>query len=439
MTAITVNIPPSKSVSHRAMLIAALSLGRSNVSNVLESDDVLRTIECLKLCGTTIERTGPGAYAVDGVNGTMSGGAMDPVVLDVGESGTTCRLLTAVVAPGVGVFRIQGQGRMHERPIGELTHALTELGATITFEEKEGYPPFKLEAAGILGKTAPLSLNESSQYLSGLLLAAPLARGSVHIEIIGDKVVSLPYVALTLKMLEDNNIRFHMEHKVGEQWEEVSWKEQFEIRPGFTRFKVIPGMYMARDYSVENDWSNASYFLAAGAVGPGPVTAAGMNPDSLQGDMALLDLLERMQAKVEWNTDKNAVTVAPGELKGIDVDMGMCPDLVPTIAAVAATAQGETRIRNVAHLRIKESDRLSAVAQELSKVGTTVEVMDDGLRIQPNPMPKGETVNLSAHNDHRIAMSGAILQRAGVNTVVDNPDCTAKSFPTFWDEWKKLL
>ena len=304
--------------------------------------------------------------------------------------------------------------------------------------KKPGYPPFVIKACGLKGGSITIGLDESSQYLSGLLLAAPIARQPLYINIGGEKIVSWPYVGLTLQTLKDFGIRFRVEKKNDSgEWSEVDWRKPGHVEPGIMRFYVVPGMYQPQAYAVEGDWSNASYFLAAGAVGPKPVAVQGLRKDSLQGDRAMLELLERMGAKVSWSDD--VVTVHPGQLHGIEADMGSCPDIVPTISVVAALAQGPTRISNVAHLRIKESDRLAAVAQELTRTGCRVDVLEDGLHIQPAPLPEdGKTIQFSAHGDHRIAMSMAVLERAGVRVEIDQPGCVAKSNPRFWDQWNAL-
>ncbi len=434
-----VTAPPSKSMSHRAMIASALAVGESKLSGVLESDDLERTRECLVACGAQIERTGEGTYDVRGLNGVPAGGPVDPLDLDVGESGTTCRLLTGILPVGLGVFRIFGRGRMHDRPVAALTDVLSGHGVDITFDEKPGYPPFVIKACGLRGGDLTIGLDESSQYLSGLLLAAPIARQQLNIYIGGKKVVSWPYVGLTLQTLKDFGICFRVEKKnENGEWLEVDWRTPGHVEPGILRFHVVPGMYQPQEYAVEGDWSNASYFLAAGAAGPGPVSVRGLRKDSLQGDRAILELLERMGAQISWTDD--VVTVHPGQLRGIEADMGSCPDIVPTISVVAAMAQGPTRISNVAHLRIKESDRLAAVAQELSRTGCQVDVLEDGLHIQPAPLPAGgDAIRFSAHGDHRIAMSMALLQRAGVRVELDQPECVAKSNPRFWEQWNDLM
>lgn len=446
---ITVQAPPSKSVSHRVIIAAALAHGSSLVEHVLESKDLERTIAIMSGAGADIRREGPGLYAVRGVGGCPLGGQTVPLSCDVHESGTTCRLLTAVLAAGKGAFRIHGAPRMHERPLGELTAALQSLGVDIACEEREGYPPLVLRTTGLHPEAAKgtcrIGLGESSQYLSGLLLAAPMALGGLTIEISGDKVVSWPYVGLTLQTLELFGVPFAVEERSpandasrAADWKPADWRELREVRPGNVRFRVAPAPYRAGHYAAEGDWSGASYFLAAGAVGPRPVRVKGLNAASLQGDRAMLAILRDMGCRVE--VEAESVTVYPSALRGIDVDMGACPDLVPTVAALAAFATGETTVRNVAHLRIKESDRIAAPAGELAKVGVRITEREDGLTVaglgRPPLLPQGEQApRFSSHGDHRMAMSLALLELHGGRIDLDDPACVSKSFPHFWTLW----
>jgi 3-phosphoshikimate 1-carboxyvinyltransferase len=451
MNAQKVQAPSSKSVSHRAVLLAALAQGASRLSRVLESEDLERTIDIMSRCGASIRRLDPGEYAVRGVNGRLYGGVEGPLYLDVGESGTTCRLIAALLAAGSGAFLVHGRGRMHDRPIAELGKALTSLGVRCEYPDKEGYPPFVIRTQGIDGGTVGVGLDESSQYLSSLLLTGPITRKGLTVEITGQKVVSWPYVGLTLQAMEDFGAKFSVETRTGESWAEEDWRAPGAVAPGMIRFVIPAGSYQGRELRVEGDWSNASYFLAAGAVGPRPVTVCGLRKDSLQGDRAILSILERMGASLSWNADveneldksvEDEITVSPRPLRGVDVDMGACPDIVPTVAIVAALASGPTRIRNVAHLRIKESDRLTAVATELQRIGASVEVLEDGLAITPvrdKAALDGKLFDFCSYGDHRIPMSLAVLERLGVAARFDNPHCVAKSFPGFWEAWRPLL
>jgi len=432
----TITAPPSKSVSHRAVIAAGLAAGTSRLTGLLDSQDLTRTKDCLAAMSAAFHPQSDGSLIVSGTAGRPQGGdaeTEEPAILDVGESGTTCRLLVAVAAAGRGVFEIRGHGRMHDRPIGELVQALMRLGVEALYLAKTGCPPVCLVTKGLAGGTTSISLEESSQYLSGLLLAAPLAAGPVTIEIGGQKTVSWPYVAITLATLTDFGVSFAVETLAGDAWIATDWKTLADVTPGKVRFAMTPCGYKPRDYAVEGDWSSASYFLAAGALGDSPVTVAGLRADSLQGDRAVLDILARMGARIE--TDEAGITVFPSALTGQDLDMGRCPDLVPTVATAACFATGETTIRNVAHLRLKESDRIEAVAENCIQAGAVVTTLPDGMRIRPRPLPRGQRIEFSAFNDHRLAMSAALFELAGIEAVIDNPACVAKSFPTFWEKW----
>lgn len=437
------------------VMAAALASGVSVVERVLESKDLERTLAILAAAGADIRRECPGTYRIRGVAGVPHGGSDAPLSCDVHESGTTCRLLTAVLAAGAGRFRIHGAPRMHERPLGELCDALETLGVNLAFEGRPGYPPLVLSTQGLApaadGSPCRIGLGESSQYLSGLLLAAPLAHGPLTLEISGDKVVSWPYVGLTLQTLELFGVPFSVETRptgpaepaTETGWQRVDWRCLSEVRPGGIRFQMRPATYTAGMYAAEGDWSGASYFLAAGAVGRAPVRVEGLNAASLQGDRAMLDILRNMGARVE--AEEAAVTVFPSTLHGIDVDMGACPDLVPTVAMLAAHAEGVTRVRNVAHLRIKESDRIAAPAGELARIGVRTREYADGLEVYGAGRPpfaerqaSGETPRFSSHGDHRMAMSLALLELYGQRIELDDPACVSKSFPTFWDEWSRV-
>ncbi|MGE4551840.1 MAG: 3-phosphoshikimate 1-carboxyvinyltransferase [Desulfovibrionaceae bacterium] len=440
MDTVTVTAPSSKSLSHRALIAAALAPGESVLSDVLESRDIYATMSCLTACGAAL-REENGRVLVTGLeHGPL--GAVEkqdpPRELFVGESGTTCRLITAVAAAGKGRFRINGEGRMPERPMGELARALAKLGPRIRWEGRPECPPLVIETDGLHGGTTSITLEESSQYLSGLLLAAPLADGPVTIEVAGKKAVSWPYVALTLTVLQDFKIPFVVEIRDGKKWAQRPWRTLKQVVPGEIRFTVTPAPYESGDWRVEGDWSNASYFLAAGALGPRTVRVDGLRAESLQGDRAILDILAAMGATTRCAPGR--VTVEPRPLRGLDLDMGRCPDLVPTVAVAAALAQGPTRIRNVAHLRLKESDRLAALAREIGRTGCGVTVLEDGLAIEPAPLPPAGTVlECSSHGDHRMAMSLALFGLRGLEVRLDDPGCVDKSFPGFWSEWAKVL
>ena len=455
---VTIPAPASKSLSHRMCIAAALADGESLLGNVLCSDDLDRTRTILEALGARFEPRGSGELAVRGIGDRVYGPAadapFDPLELDVGESGTTCRLIMAVLAAIRGRFRLYGQGRMHERPVADLAAALRSLGVNITYEQREGCPPLIIES--LLPESSnsmvAIACDESSQYLSGLLLAAPLFKGGLTILLEGEKVVSWPYVGLTLDILERFGIAFTVEARSDREkeagWEKVAdWRILKEARPGGLRFCVAPGAYRAGRHVVEGDWSGASYFLAAGAIGPQsmrPVRVEGLSPDSLQGDAAIQDLLLAMGARLE--REGGAITVHPSALRGAMADLSQCPDLAPTVAALAAHAKGPTVIRGAAHLKIKESNRIAALSQELHRAGCEVGITDDGLII--TPPDKGLTApeggSFSSHHDHRIAMSVALLGLPGTRggkgfeVRLDDPSCVSKSLPQFWELWRLL-
>lgn len=483
---LTVAAPPSKSVSHRMLMGAALAQGVSEVRHVLMSKDIERTMAILTAAGARFEplepethdaNGGAGAFRVHGMGNGPKGAPLDdqavpPLSCDVHESGTTCRLLTAILAAGRGRFRLHGAPRMHQRPVGELTDVLQKLGVTVTFEGHSPCPPLVLSTKGFnapeadtttgtkdagtkdgvkggahVGTDVTIGLDESSQYLSGLLLAAPLATQGLCITLGGNKVVSWPYVGLTLQALEDFGLQPRVETRLSfdAPWQQADWRQLREARPQLVRFHINHGTYKAGQYRVEGDWSGASYFLAAGAVGRAPLCVTGLRADSLQGDRALVGILQNMGARVD--VAAHGITVHPSPLRGATLDMGQCPDLVPTVAAMAAFATGCTTVVNVAHLRIKESDRIAAPAAELRKVGVSVDEHDDGLTVhglgKAPEVPAGTVFHV--HGDHRIAMSTALLtlyegSGTGHNTETlwDDPTVVRKSFPHFWNLWNTV-
>lgn len=432
---IILNAPASKSMSHRALLVAGLAHGSSRIKNVLESDDLSRTRMCLEALG--VEITGSGSdLNVKGIRGKISGEPGRTIRLDVGESGTTCRLVAGIVAAGEGEFEISGLGRMHQRPIKSLDTALTPLGVDFRYQAMDGCPPVVISSKGLPGGEINISLDDSSQYLSGILLASTMARGIVTINIAGQKVVSWPYVSLTLQVMEEFGCVPEIQVLENSLWQKTDALEITAVQPGRVRFMVRPMIFASRDYQVEGDFSNASYLLASGAIGPCPVLVRGLNTESRQGDKAILDILKKMGAPVEGSDQ--GIMVSPQSLRGVDLDMGHCPDLVPTVAVLASLARGRTRISNVAHLKIKESDRLKGVYNEISRTGCQCGLLDDGLVIEPSGVEKGREIEFSTYDDHRMAMSLSLYELAGIRPVLDNPGCVDKSFPGFWDQWANI-
>jgi len=432
---ITLNAPPSKSVSHRALLAAGLAQGTSELENVLVSEDILRTRDCLAALGAVFSGT-DSEPVVKGLGGRIKGPFLDPVKLDVGESGTTCRLLAAIVSAGQGSFEISGAGRMHQRPVKSLGQSLEGQNVRFKYLGLDGCPPVRIETSGLPGGLITVSLDESSQYLSGMLMAATMAGSSLVINIGGKKVVSWPYVNLTLQAMQRFGNPAQLQTLQEGQWRHADPDRIQHVEPGKIRFVVQPGVFSPVRYRVEGDFSNASYLLAAGAVGELPVEVCGLDLESRQGDRRILEILELMGAKVAATHD--GVMVSPARLHGVDLDMGTCPDLVPTVAVVASMATGATRISNVAHLRIKESDRLAGVQQEVSRAGCRCRLTEDGLEMEPAELVRGGEVHFKTYGDHRMAMSLSLYELAGIRVSLDNPACVNKSFPGFWDEWKKV-
>ena len=397
-------VPGSKSLTHRAFIVAALGRGESHLKNILYAEDTMLTASALRQMGIDI-KIGNKTASIIGRSGKISA-PKDEIYL--GNSGTSMRLLTAVCSLGRGRFVLTGDSRMKERPIGDLLDALRPLGVNAYSIEKNGFPPVLIEAKGIDGGRTKIKTSVSSQFLSGLLLASPYAKNDVAIEVIGH-LPSRPYVDLTLKVMEDFGVN-------------VDYKDY--------RYFFIPSgqVYRARDYTIEGDLSSASYFFAAAAILKGKVSVFPIDTDSKQPDIGFLKILEEMGCRVI--AGRGEVTVIGGDLRGISIDMNAMPDLVPTLSVVAAFAKGDTVIKNISHLRKKESDRISAIANELRKMKIKVEEREDGLIIRGGD-PKGATVE--TYNDHRIAMGFAIAGLKIPGVKITNPACVKKSFPEFWE------
>jgi 3-phosphoshikimate 1-carboxyvinyltransferase len=402
--------PGSKSISNRALVCAALAEGDSLLTGALESDDTQVMITALRQLGIGVKHD-PAARTVrvEGVNGRIPA---PQALLYVGNSGTTIRFLTAMVALGHGVYRLAGKPRMAQRPIKDLLDALRQLGADATSEFGTDCPPVLVRADGLHGGPATVAGDVSSQFLSGLLMAAPYAREPVELRVQGE-LVSQPYVEMTLAVMEAFGVA------VGRQ-------------PG--RFRIPGGQrYRGRQYDIEPDASAASYFFAAAAVTGGRVTVEGLSKSSLQGDVAFCDCLQKMGCTVDCRPD--SITVTGGKLQGIDVNMNALSDTVQTLAAAALFADGPTTIRGVAHIRYKETDRIRHLARELRKLGADVEEHDDGLQILPHPLHGAE---IETYDDHRMAMSLALVGLRIPGVKILNPACTAKTYPNYFDDLERL-
>lgn len=402
-----VDLPGSKSYTNRALPIAALAAGTSTLRGALFSDDTAYMAASLRQLGIPVQEDATAARFI--VNG-MGGSIPEPEAeLFAGNSGTSARFLTALVAAGNGTYIIDGVPRMRARPISPLLDALQQLGVQAESIEGTGCPPVRIVANGIAGGTTRLDGTISSQYLTALLIAAPLARSDVSIEIEGE-LVSKPYIDMTGAIMNDFGVA--VDHD------------------GYQRFLVRSGQrYQPRDYFIEADASAASYFFALAAATGGRVRASNLNQLSLQGDLRFVDVLEQMGCRVTWFD--NAVEVqGANQLQGIDVDMNAISDTVQTLAAIAPLASGPVSIRNVEHIRAKETDRLSALTTELRRLGIDVTEKADGLVIQPGE-PHGAVIQ--TYEDHRMAMSFAILGCATPGITIENPGCVAKTFPGFFD------
>ncbi len=410
----TVRVPGSKSITNRAMVLAALGAAKAcTLHNWLDSEDTQVMRQCLEKLGFRIERRESEGSIRVCPNSADRVIPADNADLFVGNSGTTLRFLTAMLALGRGRYRLDGVPRMRERPIQDLLDALNQLGVQASSEKHNGCPPVIVEANGLPGGRVKIKGDVSSQFLSGLLMAAPFADAETCIEMDGP-LVSVPYVDMTLAMLRQFGLTVENEAH---------------------RTYRIPGRQLTsrNAYAIEPDASAASYFFGAAAITGGDVTVLGLPRESLQGDVGFIDVLARMGCRVERNDDR--ITVVGGALAGMDVDMNAISDTVMTLAAVACFANAPTTIRNVAHIRHKETDRLAALATELRRIGAAVDERVDGLTIHPAPL-RGALIH--TYNDHRMAMSLALVGLKISGMTIDQPACVAKTYPAFFEDLERL-
>jgi len=403
--------PGSKSITNRALACAALADGKSRLSGALHSEDTVVMTEALRSLGIDVDvDTQAATIAVDGCGGNLPSTKAD---LYVANSGTTVRFLTALVAIGHGTFRLDGTARMRERPIADLVDALQALGVDVQCEQDTNCPPVVIRAAGLTGGAVRIRGDISSQYLSGLLMAAPYARQDTHIEIEGD-LVSVPYVDMTLAVMRQFGA--HVTTNDG-------------------RTYTIPSQqtYSAQDYTIEPDASAASYFWAAAAITGGTVTVEGLSRTSLQGDVAFCECLAAMGCDVQYNND--SITVTGNPLRGIDTNMCDISDTVQTLSAVAMFAESPTTITGVDHIRHKETDRIGNLAIELRKLGAGVEELADGLRVTPQPR---QGASIATYNDHRMAMSLSLVGLKTPGVIIEDPGCTEKTYPHFFKDLRRL-
>ncbi|MCA3938467.1 3-phosphoshikimate 1-carboxyvinyltransferase [Vibrio vulnificus] len=409
-----VNLPGSKSVSNRALLLAALAKGTTRLTNLLDSDDIRHMLNALTKLGVHYELSADKTVCVvEGLGRPFA--AAEAQELFLGNAGTAMRPLAAALCLGKGEFVLTGEPRMKERPIGHLVDALREAGAQIEYLENENYPPLKINATGLQAGTVNIDGSISSQFLTAFLMAAPLAQGEVKIDIVGE-LVSKPYIDITLHIMKQFGV------------DVVNNAYQEFIIPAGQSY-VSPGQFL-----VEGDASSASYFLAAAAIKGGEIKVTGIGKNSIQGDIHFADALEKMGAEIEWGEDY--VISRVGRLKGIDMDYNHIPDAAMTIATTALFAQGTTAIRNVYNWRVKETDRLSAMATELRKVGAEVEEGEDYLIV--NPPQQLTHAAIDTYDDHRIAMCFSLVALSDTPVTINDPKCTSKTFPDYFDKLASL-
>ncbi len=414
----TVRLPGSKSISNRTLLLAALAQGSTILREVLDSDDTRHMITALRALGVRCEDAGEHAVAVHGVNGAFP---VKKAELFLGNAGTAVRPLTAVLAFCGGEYRVDGVARMHERPIGDLIDALRQCGAAVSYLGTAGYPPLAIHP-GELKPAGSVTIrgDVSSQYLTGLLMALPLLRTKTVVRVEGE-LISKPYVEITLNAMRQFGVQV--------------------VRDGWTAFTVpADARYVSPgELYVEGDASSASYFLAAGAIsglsGGGPVRVDGVGSDSTQGDVRFAAALEQMGAAISMGKNWIEATAGTearrrGRLTAVDLDCNHIPDAAMTLAMAALFADGTTTLRNIASWRVKETDRMAAMATELAKLGATVEEGADYLRITPPAQWRPATID--TYDDHRMAMCFSLAALGGVPVRINDPGCVGKTFPDYF-------
>ncbi len=408
-----VSAPPSKSYTHRAVILASLAAGESLIENPLLSDDTLYTIDACRSLGTDIELKG-NRLTITGTGGQIKV-APGRERIFAGDSGSTIRLVAPLAALAPTKVVLDGDSRLRQRPIGDLLSALESLGARARSLENNGYPPVEIQGGKLTGGEVTVSGGVSSQHISALLMIAPYTGNGLRIKV-ANELRSKPYIDITIDVMRDFGVE--------------------AVNRNYKEFLVKGGQrYQGQHYRIEGDYSSAAYFLAAGAIGGKPVTVKNLKTNSVQGDKYLLNILSQMGCSVEYQ--KDVVTVSRrDEIKGVTIDMGDYPDLVQTVAVVAAYARGKTEITNIGHLRFKETDRLSDTAAELGKMGIKVEVTDNAMVVYGGK-PWG--AEFEAHNDHRMAMSLSIAALfAESDSVINGAEAVTKSYPRFFTDLESL-
>jgi 3-phosphoshikimate 1-carboxyvinyltransferase len=411
----SITLPGSKSISNRTLLLAALAHGTTEIRDLLVSDDTSRMLEALETLGVKLENFAENAWRVTGCGGNFPNKEAD---LFLGNAGTAFRPLTAALALAGGEYTLSGVPRMHERPIGDLVDALVQAGAAIQYLGNDGFPPLKITPPQIdVSKPIKIRGDVSSQFLTALLMALPLTKQQATIEVVGE-LISKPYIEITLNLMA----------KFGVQVERNGW-QSFTI-PANSHYSS------PKEIFVEGDASSASYFLAAGVIA-GNVSVAGLGKDSIQGDVRFADALALMGGNISYG-DNHITASKAVSINTIDLDCNHIPDAAMTLAIIALFAEGTSTLRNIASWRVKETDRISAMATELRKVGAIVEEGADYISITP---PEKLTPNavIDTYDDHRMAMCFSLVSLGGVPITINDPNCVAKTFPNYFAEFKKLV
>lgn len=410
-----VTIPGSKSLSNRILLLAALSNGTTHITNLLDSDDVRHMLTALNQLDVSYQLSDDRTEcSIIGLNGALARGQIETLFL--GNAGTAMRPLAAALCFGNGEFVLTGEDRMFERPIGDLINAMKPLGIAVDYLGEIGFPPIKIKSGALEPADLSIDGSISSQFLTALLMAAPLLKRPITINVLGE-LVSKPYIDITIDVMKKFGV-------------DVLNNDYQSFQLDGKRHYQSPGNIV-----VEGDASSASYFLAAGAIGGGPVKVHGTGTASVQGDTRFSEVLEQMGAKVTWSP--NWIEVEnKGPLKAIDLDLNHIPDAAMTIAVAALFADGTTVIRNIYNWRVKETDRIAAMATELRKLGATVIEGNDFISITPSV--KVNPANIDTYNDHRMAMCFSLAAFAVEGIVINDPDCTAKTFPDYFERFKKI-
>ncbi len=418
----TLRLPGSKSISNRVLLLAALASGTTVVRALLESDDTRVMLDALRTLGVGVLRQQDSSggdsddYEITGVGGAFP---VKQAELFLGNAGTAFRSLTAACALSGGEYVLKGVARMHERPIGDVVDALRLLGARIDYLGQVGFPPLHIHPAELAGDATEVRGNVSSQFLTGLMMALPLRQRTTTIDVIGE-LISRPYIGITLAMLR----------RFGVEIAQDGW-QHFSV-PALARYQSPGEIY------VEGDAASASYFLAAGAIGSGPVRVEGVGRDSVQGDVRFADALALMGAQIEMGPNWLAARApASGRLKAIDLDCNHIPDAAMTLGVLALFAEGTTTLRNIASWRVKETDRIAAMATELRKLGATVEEGADFIRITP-PVVLTPNAVIDTYDDHRMAMCFSLVALGGVPVRINDPGCVAKTFPDYFQRFAAI-